>query len=104
MKLPDEESRLMMLQRMVREEMNVKRTEEAIQETLEEMRRLSVQRAEQREKRYVRSSDFRLFTNTIKQSVEVIRRSGMDVLYEDRQEEDCCEIVIRIRKTAGETA
>ncbi len=104
LKLPDEESRLMMLQRMVREEMNVKRTEEAIQETLEEMRRLSVQRAEQREKRYVRSSDFRLFTNTIKQSVEVIRRSGMDVLYEDRQEEDCCEIVIRIRKTAGETA
>ena len=81
LKLPDEESRLMMLQRMVREEMNVKRTEEAIQETLEEMRRLSVQRAEQREKRYVRSSDFRLFTNTIKQSVEVIRRSGMDVLY-----------------------
>ena len=104
LKLPDEESRLMMLQRMVREEMNVKRTEEAIQETVEEMRRLSVQRAEQREKRYVRSSDFRLFTNTIKQSVEVIRRSGMDVLYEDRQEEDCCEIVIRIRKTAGETA
>lgn len=104
LKLPDEESRLVMLQRMVREEMNVKRTEEAIQETLEEMRRLSVQRAEQREKRYVRSSDFRLFTNTIKQSVEVIRRSGMDVLYEDRQEEDCCEIVIRIRKTAGETA
>lgn len=104
LKLPDEESRLMMLQRMVLEEMNVKRTEEAIQETLEEMRRLSVQRAEQREKRYVRSSDFRLFTNTIKQSVEVIRRSGMDVLYEDRQEEDCCEIVIRIRKTAGETA
>ncbi len=104
LKLPDEESRLLMLQRMVREEMNVKRTEEAIQEMLEEMRRLSVQRAEQREKRYVRSSDFRLFTNTIKQSVEVIRRSGMDVLYEDRQEEDCCEIVIRIRKTAGETA
>lgn len=99
LKLPDEESRLMMLQRMVREEMNVKRTEEAIQETLEEMRRLSVQRAEQREKRYVRSSDFRLFTNTIKQSVEVIRRSGMDVLYEDRQEEDCCEIVIRDRKS-----
>lgn len=104
LKLPDEESRLMMLQRMVREEMNVKRTEEAVQETLEEMRRLSAQRAEQREKRYVRPSDFRLFTNTIKQSVEVIRRSGMEVLYEDKQDEDCCEIVIRIRKTAGETA
>lgn len=103
LKLPDEESRLMLLQRMVREGMNVKRTEEAVEETLEEMRS-HIRRAEQREKRYVRPSDFRLFTNTIKQSVEVIRRSGMDVLYEDRQDEDGCEIVIRIRKTAGETA
>ena len=42
----------------------------------------------------------RIFTNTIKQSVEVIRRSGMDVDYEDKQEEDCCEITIRIRRNA----
>lgn len=53
---------------------------------------------------YVRSSDFRLFTNTIKQSVEVIRRSGVDVVYEDKQDADCCEILIRIRKNAVESA
>ena len=65
---------------------------------------VSQKRAEQKEKRYVRSSDFRLFTNTIKQSVEVIRRSGVDVVYEDKQDADCCEILIRIRKNAVESA
>jgi hypothetical protein len=39
-----------------------------------------------------------LAANTIKQSVEVIRRSGMDVDYEDQQDENGCQIVIRIRR------
>lgn len=82
--------------------MNVK-TEELIEATLEQMRPVS-RKGEQKEKRYVRSSDFRLFTNTIKQSVEVIRRSGVDVVYEDKQDADCCEILIRIRKNAVESA
>lgn len=98
LKLPDEESRLLVLAQMIREELNVKKTEELVEATLEEMRPRPHEKGEQREKRYVRSTDFRLFTNTIKQSVEVIRRSGMEVVYEDKQDEEGCEIVIRIRK------
>jgi hypothetical protein len=30
--------------------------------------------------------------------VEVIRRSGVDVDYEDKEEGDSCQIVIRIRR------
>ncbi len=105
LKLPDEESRLLVLEQMVKEELNVKKTEELVEATLEFMRcRPASEKTEQKEKRYVRTNDFRLFTNTIKQSVEVIRRSGMDVDYEDRQEENSCEIVIRIRKNNIETA
>lgn len=77
----------------------MKKTEELVEATLEQMRPRFPEKGEQKEKRYVRSSDFRLFTNTIKQSVEVIRRSGVDVVYEDKQDADCCEILIRIRKT-----
>jgi len=62
------------------------------------MRNKHTEKGERREKRYV--TDFRLFTNTIKQSLEVIRRSGMDVVYEDNQNEEECEIIIRIRKGA----
>ena len=98
LRLPDEESRLMVMEHMIREEMNVKRTEEFVEHTLEEMRNKHAEKGERREKRYV--TDFRLFTNTIKQSLEVIRRSGMDVVYEDNQNEEECEIIIRIRKGA----
>ncbi len=105
LKLPDEESRLLVLEQMIRDELNVKKTEELIEATLEFMRRRPAsEKTEQKEKRYVRSADFRLFTNTIKQSVEIIRRSGMDVEYEDKQEDNQCEIVIRIRKNSAETA
>ncbi len=102
LKLPDEESRLFVLVQMIQEEMNVKKTEELVEATMEQMRSHHSEKSEQKEKRYIRSSDFRLFTNTIKQSVEVIRRSGADVVYEDKQEADCCEILIRIRKNALE--
>ena len=100
LRLPDEESRLIVLSQMIAEEMNVKKTEELVEATLEFMRPRPAEKGEQKEKRYVRTRDFRIFTNTIKQSVEVIRRSGVDVDYEDKEVEDCCEIVIRIRRNA----
>lgn len=100
LRLPDEESRMMVLERMIREELNVRKTEELVEDTMEQLRERTVEKPEQKEKRYV--TDFRLFTNTIKQSVEVIRKAGMEVLYEDKAEEDGCEILIRIRKKAEE--
>lgn len=96
LRLPDEDSRMFVLSQMIREGLNVKKTEELVSDTMEQMREKAVEKAEQREKRCV--TDFRLFTNTIKQSVEVIRKAGMDVVYEDKAAEDGCEILIRIRK------
>ncbi len=104
LRLPDEEMRLMVLEQMILEEMNVKRTEELVEKTLEMMWYSLPERPEQKEKRYIRTGDFRLFTNTIKQSVEAIRRTGVDVLYEDQQDEESCEIMIQIRRKQSETA
>ena len=100
LRLPDEESRMIVLSQMIAEEMNVKKTEELVEATLEIMRPRPAEKGEQKEKRFIRAKDFRIFTNTIKQSVEVIRRSGVNVDYEDKEEADCCEIVIRIRRNA----
>ncbi len=96
LRLPDEESRLLLVERMNMEQMSVKRTEEAVEEMLQAMQSIRSESTEQREKRCV--SDFRLFTNTIKQSVEVIRRAGMEVEYADHENDGTCEIVITIRK------
>ena len=104
LRLPDEETRLIVLEQMILEEMNVKRTEELVERTLEMLSGCTVSRPERNEKRYVRTADFRLFTNTIKQSVEAIRRTGVEVLYEDQQDEESCEIMIQIRRKQIETA
>ena len=104
LRLPDEETRLIVLEQMILEEMNVKRTEELVERTLEMLCGCTVSRQERNEKRYVRTGDFRLFTNTIKQSVEAIRRTGVEVLYEDQQDEESCEIMILIRRKQSETA
>lgn len=104
LRLPDEETRLLVLEQMILEEMNVKKTEELVERTLEMLLYHPPERAEKKEKRYVRAADFRLFTNTIKQSVEAIRRTGMDVLYEEQQDEESCEIMIQIRRKQSETA
>ena len=95
LKLPDEETRTVVLEQMIRE--GGVKTEELVEDTLETMRaKAAAEKQEQKEKRCV--TDFRLFTNTIKQSVEVIRRAGVDVVYEDEEQEDGCQITIRIRK------
>lgn len=104
LRLPDEETRLIVLEQMILEEMNVKRTEELVERTLEMLCGCTVSRQERNEKHYVRTGDFRLFTNTIKQSVEAIRRTGVEVLYEDQQDEESCEIMIQIRRKQSETA
>lgn len=104
LRLPDEDTRLLVLEQMILEEMNVKRTEELVERTLDMLSGCTVSRSEKKEKCYVRIGDFRLFTNTIKQSVEAIRRTGVEVLYEDQQDEESCEIIIQIRRKQSETA
>ena len=102
LRLPHEESRILVMEKMIKEDLNVKKTEELIELTLAELRFTQKEKVHKKEKHCV--TDFRLVTNTIKQSVEVIRKSGMAVVYEDVQKEDGCEIIIRITKAESETA
>ncbi|WP_317855056.1 nucleoid occlusion protein [Chakrabartyella piscis] len=96
LRLPDESCRLAILDKMKERDASVKETEEMIEELLDFLEEKAKKPQGKREKRYV--ADFRIYTNTIKQSVEVIRKSGVEVVYEDTENEDCCEIMIRIQK------
>ncbi len=97
LKIPDEEGRIAIIERIIREDLTVKRTEELVAETMEKMMEKQTEKLEQREKRFI--TDIRLFTNSIRQSVEIIRKSGMEVFYENKQEGDGCEILIKIKNT-----
>ena len=70
-------------------------SEELVAEIMEQMCQPK-QKHIQKEKRYIK--DIRLFTNSIRQSINIIKKSGMHVSYENNPKEDGFEIVIRVKK------
>lgn len=95
LKIPDKEVQEEVLYKIIDEELNVKKTEELVNYVLEKMRHDKTEKIEKREKRCL--SDLRLFTNTIHQALEIVKKSGMETSYEAKQEEQYYEIKIKIK-------
>lgn len=95
-KIPEEAVQLSLLEHIFQKELTVKQTEQLVAETMEQMCQPKQQRHIQKEKRYI--TDIRLFTNSIKQSIDIIKKSGMTVYYENKPQEDGFEITIRVKK------
>lgn len=94
LKIPEEEIQLALLEHIVQKELTVKQTEELVSEIMEQM--CQPKQHIKKEKRYIK--DMRLFTNSIRQSIDIIKKSGMQVSYENNTKEDGFEIVIRVKK------
>lgn len=81
------------LDKVIKFGLNVKRTEELIEDALkkkDENKDISGQNV----KRYIR--DIRLFTNTIKQAVSLMQESGVETEYEVNKNDEVYEINIKI--------
>lgn len=93
LKLKSNEQRLMVINKIVKEHLNVKETETLIikmlkvDENEEDLSKPIV-------KRYIK--DIRIFTNTIKQAVDMVQSSGLEVDYQIKQTENAYEISIKI--------
>lgn len=96
LKIPEESIQLELLDHIAEKELTVKQTEELVSETMEQMCQPKQGRHIQKEKRYI--TDIRLFTNSIRHSIDIIKKSGMTVFYENNTKEDGFEIVIRVKK------
>jgi ParB family transcriptional regulator, chromosome partitioning protein len=92
--LPDEELQLKVLQEVESKELNVKQTETRIAFILESIN----QAKEKKPRRYSFSKDVRLAVNTIRQSVDMVVGSGMQIVTDEQDYEDRYEIVIKIPK------
>jgi len=93
LRIPDEYVQKSVLDKVITDELSSKKTEELVSEELEKMRNDEYY-AEKREKRGF--SDIRLFTNTIKRSVELIKRSGINADYTVEQGDKGVKIIIDI--------
>ncbi|HHW67702.1 MAG: ParB family transcriptional regulator, chromosome partitioning protein [Epulopiscium sp.] len=93
-KLPDEEMQMEVLKKVIIQGLNVKKTEELVDQTIEKIIHQSEEKKEQKMKRFLK--DIRLFTNTIQQAVDLIQQSGVEAQYTMEEKDDFYEINIKI--------
>lgn len=91
--LNDEELQLKVLQEIITKELNVKQTEARVN-----FYKQLTETENKKPKRISFSKDVRLALNTIRQSVDMVSNSGLNIVTFEKDNEDHYEIVIRIPK------
>lgn len=98
LRLPDEKSRRRALDVIIQRGLNVAKSEEFIESILEKLQGTP----EDKKKKNIRVfKDVRIFVNTIRQAVDMMRQSGIAAKSDKREYEDYIEYTIRIPKKAG---
>lgn len=95
MKLKEEALILVYFDQVIENQLNVRETEELVNahfETEEE------EKPKKRRKAKFISKDIRIATNTIKQSLQMIKDTGIDVESEEEELDDYYQITIRVKK------
>ena len=96
LKLPDKKLQLKVLNRIIAQDLNVKRTEEMIDKILIGTTQEDQIKKQKDQKMKMFLKDIRLFTNTITQAVDIIQKSGIDAKYTMQEKSDSYEIKIKI--------
>ena len=90
-----EQAQLDVLATVVSKQLNVKKTEALVEQTIH--RSLLKPKAQRKIRTYIR--DVRLFTNTIKHAVETMKNGGVDTIYDIEENKDGCFISIMVKYT-----
>jgi len=98
LRLPDEELQKKVLEVIVKKKLNVSQTEKLVQEMIDKITKRPEVSQKNGKKMMKFYKDIRIFVNTIKQTVEAMKRSGVNAEYTQREEDEYLEFVIRIPK------
>ncbi len=90
----EEDLQLEIIDKIILQGLNVKRTEELVENYMEKILKNQPINSENKKKRGIR--DIRIFTNTIKQAVETMSNLGVEVNYLVEEKRDFYEIKINI--------
>ncbi|WP_283609773.1 ParB/RepB/Spo0J family partition protein [Faecalispora anaeroviscerum] len=99
LRVESEAVRIRLLNRIIEENLNVRQTEELINEEIEKR----TQPQAVKNKRTFVIKDVRLFLNTIRHAVDTMRQSGIDAVEQNRETEEFIEYVVRIPKEQAVT-
>lgn len=97
LKLHDEQLQLKVIKFVCEKGLNVKKTEELIARTIERFTKGEFQKTGQKNVTKV-IKDIRIFVNTIKQAVDLMKKSGVDVRAAQRDRGEYVEFIVRVLK------
>lgn len=97
LKLHDEQLQLKVIKYVCEKGLNVKRTEELVDKVIERYsRKLSLKENEKKMSRVVK--DIRIFVNTIKQAVDIMKKSGVNAKAAQFDRGEYFEFIVRVPK------
>ncbi len=103
LRLPDEELQMEVLDKVIKNKLNVKKTEELIEKTRQKLvegnNDLENQNNRKKSRARVKSYiNFRIYVNTIRNAFEEIKKTGIKATFEQKDHKDYLEIKIRLPK------
>lgn len=98
LRLESEEQQLKIVNQVVEQGLNVRQTEELVQQMLSGK---SAEKVPKERKRTFVLKDLRLFRNSIKSLTDTLKEGGLEVEIEERDGEDAFELLVIVRKPEG---
>lgn len=95
LKLPDEETQLYVLDKVIKRDLTVKKTESLIKSVLEDLAREKEPEHKQNIKGMI---NFKIYLNTLRNAFTAIKDSGVDAKYEQKDLGDFIEVTVKIPK------
>lgn len=96
LKLPDEEMQLSVLDKVIKRDLTVKKTESLIKSVLEDLAKEKEPEHKQNIKGMI---NFKIYLNTLRNAFTAIKESGVDAKYEQKDLGDFIEVTVKIPKT-----
>lgn len=103
LRLPDEELQMEVLDKVIKNKLNVKKTEELIEKTRQKLiegnNDLENQNNRKKSRARVKSYiNFRIYVNTIRNAFEEIKKTGIKATFEQKDHDEYLEIKIKLPK------
>ncbi|QQY80906.1 nucleoid occlusion protein [Keratinibaculum paraultunense] len=95
LKLPDEQLKREVLDKIIKNELNVNKTEKLVNEILDDLTKEKVEEQKPSVKGLI---SMRIYLNTIKNAYTAIKESGIDAKYDEKDKGDFVEVTIQIPK------
>ncbi|TZE80756.1 nucleoid occlusion protein [Calorimonas adulescens] len=96
LRLPDEESQLMVLEQIVKKGLNVKESEALIDKYINNIKKANSPKEIHKQSVKKALKDLRIYINTFKQAVDLMNKSGISASLEQRESEEYIEFVVKV--------